>query len=154
MAIYLDHVKDTWIEILSSTSLLPLHVDTITVQHLEGLAPKYSERDRASITDLMRQGALFPSVQDEHIRDQLLENLFRLPCIIPSLWTFFELLKYIQPICEVLRELLGAQMGTTIRSSFMSLYFQPPRLIVQDSETHDREVIKLLSEEEAWSTLR
>ena len=96
--------------------MLPfLAVDAVTVQSLELLSPKYSMIDKGLVIDLMERGKIFPSQHDSEVRKTLLENICEFSGVIPSLWTFFETLKYLEPLCEALRHLLGRQMKRTIR---------------------------------------
>lgn len=124
-------------------------VDAATVQHLELLAPKHSDVDKSLVITLMERGEIFPTQNDRGIREALLENICAFPGVIPSLWSFFETLKYLEPLCEALKQLLGGQMKRTIRSSFMGLFFAPPRNMVQLNETEDVEITATLSQRDA-----
>jgi hypothetical protein len=117
MSLYLDHVAKAWKRILrcGDTLLAFSAVDAVTVKSLELLAPKYSDIDKSLVIDLMERGVIFPSQNERGIRKTLLENICDFPGVIPSLWTFFETLKYLEPLCEALRRLLGEQMKRTIR---------------------------------------
>lgn len=122
MTLYLDHVAKAWKRILRcGDTMLPFSaVDAVTVQSLELLAPKHSMIDKSLVIDLMECGKIFPSQDDSEIRKILLENICEFSGVIPSLWTFFETLKYLEPLCEALRHLLGRQMKRTIQ------YFAKP----------------------------
>jgi hypothetical protein len=81
----------------------------------------------------------------------LLDNICACEGLIPSLWTFFETLKYIEPICEALKQLLGSKMQHTIWLSFMSHYFPQNRNMIQLSEYQEAEIKAPLSREmSAW----
>lgn len=124
-------------------------VDAATVENLESLAPNCSEIDRDLVSVMMRNRNLFPSQHDENIRQDIESNICSFPGIIPSLWTFFETLKYLEPICKVLRKLLGGKVRRTIRASLQGYYFAPEKTVVQFSGTRDVEVTAALSKEEA-----
>jgi hypothetical protein len=151
MTLYLDHVANAWKRILRcGDTMLPFSaVDTITVQSLELLAPKHSEIDKSLVINLMERGDIFSSQNDRGIRKILVENICDFPSVIPSLWTFFETLKYLEPLCEALRQLLGKQMKRTIRSSLTGLFFAPSKNMVQLNETEDVEIKVELSQQEA-----
>ena len=151
MTLYLEYVARSWKEILRCRDrvLPPSVVDAATVKHLELLAPQHSEIDRGFVIDLMERGEIFPSQTDHSIREALLENICAFSGVIPSLWTFFETLKYLEPLCEALRQLLGEQMKRTIRSSLTGLFFAPRKNMVQLNETQDVEIKVALSKHDA-----
>ncbi|KAF1935627.1 hypothetical protein EJ02DRAFT_484202 [Clathrospora elynae] len=149
MTLYLDHITKAWRRILRcGDTMLPFSaVDAVTVQSLELLAPKHSDIDKSLVIDLMERGEIFPSQNDRGIRKTLVENICAFPGVIPSLWTFFETLKYLEPLCEALRQLLGEQMKGTIRSSLKGLFFAPSKNMVQLTETQDVEIKVALSQQ-------
>ncbi|CAN9146467.1 unnamed protein product [Alternaria alternata] len=129
--------------------LPPSTIDAVTVQNLEFLAPRHSDIDKNLVVNLMERGDIFSSQQDRSIRKALLENVCTFPGVIPSLRTFFETLKYLEPLCEALRQLLGEQMKSTIRSSLTGLFFGPNKNMVQLNETEDVEIRIALSQQDA-----
>jgi hypothetical protein len=106
MTLYLNHIANAWKRILRcGDTMLPFSaVDTITVQSLELLAPKHSVIDKSLVIDLMERGEIFPSQNDRGIRKTLVENICDFPSVIPSLWTYFETLKYLEPLCEAVTD--------------------------------------------------
>jgi hypothetical protein len=151
MTLYLDHIANAWKRILRcGDTMLPFSVvDTITIQSLELLAPKHSDIDKSLVIDLMERGEIFSLQNDHGIQKTLVENICDFPSVIPSLWTFFETLKYLEPLCEALRQLLGKQMKRTIRSSLTGLFFAPSKNMVQLNKTEDVEIKFELSQQEA-----
>ncbi|KAF1934756.1 hypothetical protein EJ02DRAFT_489096 [Clathrospora elynae] len=151
MTLYLDHIAKAWKKILRyGDTMLPfLAVDAVTVHSLELLAPKHSDIDKSLVIDLMERGEIFPSQNDCGIRKTLVENICDFPGVIPSLWTFFKTLKYLEPLCKALRQLLGEQMKRTIRSSLTGLFFAPSKNMVQLNETEDVEIKVGLSQQDA-----
>lgn len=151
MIAYLHHIKRAWYGILQagSTTLPPSTVDAATVEKLESLAPNSSEIDRELVSVLMRDGHLFPTQHNEDIRQELENNICGFPGLLPSLRTFFETLKYLEPICEILRKLLGGKVRRTLRASLLGNHFTPEKTVVQSSATRDVELTVPLSKEEA-----
>jgi hypothetical protein len=151
MTLYLDHIAKAWKRILRcGDTMLPFSaIDAVTVQRLELLAPKHSDIDKSLVIDLMERGEIFPSQHDRGVRKTLVENICDSPGVIPSLWTFFETLKYLEPLCEALRHLLGKQMKRTIRSSLAGLFFAPSKNMVQLNETEEVEIKVGLSQQDA-----
>ncbi|CBX95206.1 hypothetical protein LEMA_P023580.1 [Plenodomus lingam JN3] len=148
---YLNHVALTWTTILKyeSTTMSPSIVDAVTVNHLELLAPNHSKIDRDLLLDLMDRQILFPSVIDNQQRRALASNLCATIGLIPSLWTFFEVLKYLEPMCEILKDLIGGKQKRTIHSSLMANYYPPATPMVQISDTTEAEITIPLSKAEA-----
>ncbi|KAH9873409.1 hypothetical protein IAQ61_004032, partial [Plenodomus lingam] len=148
---YLNHVALTWTTILKyeSTTMSPSIVDAVTVSHLELLAPNHSKIDRDLLLDLMDRQILFPSVIDNQQRRALASNLCATIGLIPSLWTFFEVLKYLEPMCEILKDLIGGKQKRTIHSSLMANYYPPATPMVQISDTTEAEITIPLSKAEA-----
>jgi hypothetical protein len=151
MTLYLDYIAKAWKRILRcGDTMLPFSaIDAVTVQRLELLAPKHSDIDKSLVIDLMERGQIFPSQHDHGVRKTLVENICNFPGVIPSLWTFFETLKYLEPLCEALRQLLGSQMKRTIRSSLTGLFFPPSKYMVQLNETEDVEIKVGLNQKDA-----
>jgi hypothetical protein len=122
-------------------TMLPFSaIDAVTVQNLELLAPKHSDIDKSLVINLIERGEIFLSQNDRGIRKTLVENICDFPGVIPLLWTFFETLKYLEPLCEALRQLLGAQIKRTIRLSLTGLFFPSSKNIVQLNKTEDVEI--------------
>ncbi|KAF2650673.1 hypothetical protein K491DRAFT_666825 [Lophiostoma macrostomum CBS 122681] len=138
---YLHHIGKVWNTILKcgDTTLPYSAVDDVTADELEGLCPKYSASDRDYVSGLMQGGVIFPLVVDESLRRALLANICGVSSLIPSLWTFFETLKYLEPVCDILKRLIGNKMKGTIRRSLLGLFFPPERIRMQKSESHDME---------------
>jgi hypothetical protein len=146
---YLKRILHVWTKILTcNTTTLPFSaVDAATVENLESLAPKHSAIDKTLVLDLMDRKILFPSQIEPHVRRELADNICASEGLIPSLWTFFETLKYIEPICEALRKLVGSNMKRTIRSSFMAHYFPPDKRNIQVANFREAKITSEFSQE-------
>lgn len=138
---YLKHIERIWdINLRCGDTILPYSViDDITAEKLEVLCPRHSIRDRDYVVVLMRDRVIFPSVVDEGLRRALLANIASIPSLIPSLWTFFETLKFLEPLCDILRRLIGSKMRGTIRRSLLGCFFPPEKSKVQKSEKYHME---------------
>src|SRR5213080_3450237 len=101
---YLNHIKRIWDIILRCEhTILPYSVvDDITAEKLEGLCPKHSAFDRNYLFDLMKGHVIFPLVENESLRQALLTNITSISSFTPSLWTFSETLKFLEPLCNTL----------------------------------------------------
>lgn len=147
MVLHLQHIAKTWHRILCcETQTLPSSaVDAVTVRSLEFLAPGGSPTDKDLVEDLMARGVLFPSQSNNSVRQSLLKNLCAFSGLIPSLRTFFDMLKYLEPACEILRKLLDDRLKSTIRSSLSGLFFAPSKTYVQASENKHSEILSSIS---------
>lgn len=143
MVCYLKHIKRIWdIMIRCGDTILPYSViDYITAEKLEGLCPRYSASDRDHVFNLMQDRVIFPSVVDESLRQALLANITHISSLIPSLWTFFETLKFLEPLCDILRRLIGSEMKGTIRRSLLGCFFPFEKSRVQKSEKYHVELL-------------
>ncbi|KAK4552385.1 hypothetical protein LTR86_010399 [Recurvomyces mirabilis] len=130
---YLEYISEalTTITCPALEDLLPAAVDAITVHHLQGLSPSKSRADAETVTSLMQRRVIFPTVSDVRTRDRLLRSILDYPDMIPSLFTFFESLKYLEPGAQVLKSLLPPKQKKTIREAFFATYTRPAQLLVQ-----------------------
>lgn len=124
-------------------------VDPVTAAKLELLAPWTSEIDRKSVADMMARNELFPSVVDQNARSKLLQNICEVECLIPTLWTFFENLKYLEPCCDAIKQILGDKLRGTLRRSLMGCYFAPEKVLIQSSEESKVEFTGQITQGEA-----
>jgi hypothetical protein len=115
-------------------------VNAATVQNLKLLAPKHSDINKALVVDLIERREIFPSQNDRGIRKSLVQNICAFPSVIPLLQTFFQTLKYLEPLCKALRQLLGKQIKRTICLSLAGLFFAPSKSIVQLNKAKDVEI--------------
>jgi hypothetical protein len=153
MTSYLHYIARSWKKLLRCGSrALPFSiVDSITVQSLEQLAPKYSSTDKDLVHDLMHRGVLFPLESNAQVRQTLLDNICAFSGLIPSLRVFFNVLKYLEPTCEALKKLLDTRLKSTIRSSLKGLFWAPEQTYVQASEDQYVEVQSYLSKEDRFT---
>lgn len=132
---YLHHIEETWKSILGD--LPPSCVDVETVEKLQSLAPATASHDMNTIQKLMEDKIIFPQIINPDSRDHLLGNIKSISSMIPSLHTFFEGLKYLEPCCEILKSLLHPKLKKSIRQSLFASYSQPDQVLVESSK-HER----------------
>ncbi len=134
---YLRHILAIWNRVLSGAPKSA--VDGPTVRNLELLAPAVSAQDLKIVQDRMASKTAFPTISDQVTRDSIARNLANVSCLIPSLRTFFENLKYLEPCCGILKQLLQPKQKKTIRQAFFASHFRPAQLIIECAE-NDRSV--------------
>ena len=115
-------------------------MDEATVQHLETLAPAHSSDDAKLVRDLMQSGAIFPRILDSDHRTCILQNILSVAHMIPSLYTFFENLKYLEPCAKIMRALLPPKQINSIKLGLAGFYVRPEPMKVQygnkDTRSH------------------
>jgi hypothetical protein len=79
--------------------------DRNTIERLEGLAPRWSSRDRSVIENLFGTGQIFSRVKDPSARAQIMRETLAVDGLILSFRTFFKHVKVLGPIMLRLREL-------------------------------------------------
>lgn len=132
---YLEHIRKVW------HTMIPRDyrefVDERTVHQLELLAPAMSKSDSEKVKSLFRQRQIFSAVTDPSRRDLLQEAIQSQRCLIPSLRTFFENQKYLEPCSNILKILLDDTDRRSLWQSFRANFFQPESLQVQLSNSVD-----------------
>ena len=115
-------------------------VDESTMAQIQLRAPAVSKCDYEFITRKMRSGELFPGINDSVKRTNVLQHLLAIDYLIPSLFTLFRDIRYLEPAAELLKALVPPIQDTTatlrgcLRSHFMCLEANDTTLPVQQSE--------------------
>ncbi|KAF2727576.1 hypothetical protein EJ04DRAFT_451086 [Polyplosphaeria fusca] len=130
---YLSHIKTVWTHIVPDPRLRQ-YVDTPTVLNLELYAPGLSSHDDSCVTKLMDEMRIFPMLHAHSDRASLLRSLKSITCLIPSIRTFFENQKYLEPCSTILRQLLGDSEKRSLWLGFSANYFEPDQLCIQQNE--------------------
>jgi hypothetical protein len=130
---YLNLVHNTWSKIVAGVAQ-PDIVDEQTVCCLETMMPGVSTCDLAYITSQMQARTIFRNLDSPDDRDTILENLGRLKWMIPSLFTFFEGLKYLEPCTKILKDILPRNLKRSIKESLERCYYPPEKLTVEYAE--------------------
>ncbi|KAL9057395.1 MAG: hypothetical protein Q9162_002340 [Coniocarpon cinnabarinum] len=107
-------------------------LDASTVEVLEGLAPQ--SIDFATIKDRFKEGTVFAGVSGAAARQDLLQNLQGVETLTPSLNTFFQNLKYLEPCCAALRCILPRKMRKTICQAFTNAWASCERRVIETKE--------------------
>lgn len=85
------------------------------------------------MSDLIATRAIFAKVTYEGDREILEKNIHSIKMTIPSLYTFFEDMKYLEPCAKVLRALLPPKTKQSTYRGLMSIYIQPRDVLVEHS---------------------
>ncbi len=116
MTNYLQQIHRVWTTILGGSNILAGFLDTRTVNILQGRCPKRAEADLLIIKE--HQAHILPFLSDQPERDRLWERISSLECIIPSIYTFLEDTKYLEPCARVMKELLPLEDKESICQTY------------------------------------
>ena len=96
----------------------------------------------------MQDGILFPAVTDRQQRLGIFRRLSVIPYLIPSLYTFIEDTKHIEPSAKIMKRLLSPRFKGSVRQAFGRLHTDQTQIMEQRSETAFRSLS--LSAEECF----
>ena len=119
---YLNHIRTSWNDIIDQREELQPYVDYQTVELLQSRCPKASAIDKSLVVELMHSGKLFPLILDAELRSRLLRRIQESKHIIPTLHTFLEDTKWLEPCAKVLGRLLPKNHRRTIHRSLINCY--------------------------------
>ncbi|KAH8193872.1 hypothetical protein TruAng_011961 [Truncatella angustata] len=81
-------------------------LDSATIQALELTCPKYSSSDRRKLEYLMESGEILHQFTDDE-KYTIYRNIITIDCVIPSLRSFFQDIKYLSPCAHNFRYAVG-----------------------------------------------
>lgn len=83
------------------------------------------------IRELFANHQVFTTISNQSHRDMILEKVLSVRSLIPSLYTFFEDIKYLEPCAKVMRTLYGKNSKQSIYTSYMGSFFEPAQQLVE-----------------------
>jgi len=128
-------VKTTWEQILEPTGASYFYLDANTVHIIQGRSLLTSSEDYHFIENCMQDGILFPAVTDRQQRLGIFRRLSVIPYLIPSLYTFIEDTKHIEPSAKIMKRLLPPRFKGSVRQAFGRLHTGQTQIMKQRSET-------------------
>ncbi|KAH7065100.1 hypothetical protein B0J12DRAFT_561719 [Macrophomina phaseolina] len=151
---YLQHVRTVWSSILQcgEDQVSAEVVDRLTVERLDLLAPAASERDSKIIENLFRSGEIFGQVSNEAVRGRIKSNLSSVQVLIPTLRSFFENLKYLEPCSLILKRLLDPDDKRSIYRCLKAAYFSPSSQFIEYAEGRVHEYSNKTASEDMWTS--
>ncbi|KIM93529.1 hypothetical protein OIDMADRAFT_35637 [Oidiodendron maius Zn] len=131
----------TWGGILGEQRPSFQHVDQRTVELVQLRVPGVSALDAAFLRGSMQSGHLFPEIRDPTMRAGIEQRLLRIEHPIPSIYTLFKDLRYLEPAAKAVKALLPGLAKQTLRQSLRFISSLPATaatstysLAIQDSE--------------------
>ncbi|MCJ1473162.1 hypothetical protein MMC13_001813 [Lambiella insularis] len=117
---YLKLVYETWHTIVNGDLCVANALDVKTVELLQGKALAFSSADEDAVRENFTRGLIFPTVKNLPERANLLARICSLQHRIPSLHTFLEDTKYLEPCAKIMKSLLPPTFRGSIRKAFKS----------------------------------
>ena len=118
LAHYLRRIRETWLRICGHDSAVHSQLDAQTVKGLEGRCLYLSTEDTACVETLMAKREIFPFVSSQSLRTRIMAELRAINFIIPSLHTFLEDTKYMEPCAQIMKSILPYKFRGTIQQGF------------------------------------
>jgi len=134
MTRYLRQIKKTWTHIVGDSEADQLGLDANTVAILQGRCPSLSLEDRAHIQNRIVAGDVLPAVQIDDERSRIFDRVCSIQHVIPSIHTFLEDTKYLEPGARILKKILPGKCKVSISQDFGALHSGQTRMKVQTSE--------------------
>ena len=119
---YVRHIRVTFLQMFNGDARYFPLIDFRTIQHLQTRCPQLCDNDLDFIKEGMSSWTLFPLITDNSSRLQLQDSLLKISCAIPSLYTFLEDTKWLEPGLCAMRGLLPAGCRESTRLAFSRIY--------------------------------
>lgn len=139
----LTHLREYWSSLVRSNRAKLLKIDVHTIQTLQLLAPGVSTKDRATAKGLVLGGAVFSNFTQTE-RSSIWKKMKKKNDIIPSLYSFFQNMRYLESCADCMKRLVGfRQYRSTVKSAMRGI-FKPAgpangECLIQTSETGFRQ---------------
>jgi hypothetical protein len=131
---YLEHIRAVWNLITLQRADVRECVDIQTVEALQLRAPGVSKADREFISQAMRSGLLFPKLLNSDIRKLVKRSLLRIPCLIRSIKSMHENLKYLGTGAKIIKRLVAGKCKRyTLHRTLQDHWKEPQELLIQSA---------------------
>ncbi|KAF7856811.1 hypothetical protein EAF04_009574 [Stromatinia cepivora] len=101
---YLEHIRQFWHSLFCGEKNALRRVNNVDVKSLELKAPRYSKQDAQVLQGQLLSGQIFSAFNQQE-REAIWGELQSIEYLIPSLFTFFEDLKYLSACANSLKRL-------------------------------------------------
>jgi len=128
-------VKTTWEQILEPTDASYFYLDANIVHIIQGRSLLTFSENYHFIENCMQNEILFPAVTNRQQRLGIFRRLSVIPYLIPSLYTFIEDTKHVEPFAKIMKRLLPSRFKESVRQAFERLHTSQTQIMKQRSET-------------------
>ena len=105
-----------WHRILRGDKAALQKVDQVTVRALELRAPRYSRQDALVLEGQLLSGQIFSAFSRDE-REDIWHELCSIDGLVPSLFTFFEDVKYLNACADCLKRLVKLSRRDTVSNA-------------------------------------
>ncbi|CCD42643.1 hypothetical protein BofuT4_P074450.1 [Botrytis cinerea T4] len=113
---YLEHIRQFWHRIFHGDKNALSRVNNFDVKSLELKAPGYSTHDAQILKGELLSGQIFSNFNQQE-REAIWGELQSIDFLVPSLFTFFEDLKYLSACADSLKRLVKISRRDTVYSA-------------------------------------
>jgi len=135
---YLDHIKQVWHKLLRGDKQALQKVDQVTVKALELKAPKSSGRDAQVLQGQLLSGQIF-GVFSQQDREAIWSELSSIEGLIPTLYSCFEDIKYLQGPADCIKRLIKLSprdtVYTAMEQSFSDVNQVSDQCLLQEADS-------------------
>ncbi|MCJ1349136.1 hypothetical protein MMC31_007372 [Peltigera leucophlebia] len=136
---YLANIKEVWSYLLGGDTHKMSLVDRATVEALELHAPRASSLDYEIITSKLRNRSIFSNFEDSERAEIERNVVLCTDCLIPSLFSFFRDVTYLQSLSNCLKWLTDLPPHATLFSAMSKkLTGEGKDILIQVTETKFR----------------
>ena len=154
MARYLYRIKQIWSYVIGECEEYKYMLDANTVRILQGRCPFRSLKDRAYIEGMWLKGEILPVVSPPDLRKRLFERILAVKHSIPSIYTFLEGVKWLEPGSGILKNILPNKCKGSLSQAFRALHNGQTRFKEQTSAFSFRHKDLLTGSEAEWLSYR
>ena len=122
MARYLHRIKQTWTHIVGDREDHQNKLDANTVRMLQGRCPFRSLSDRTYIETMLLNEELLQGVGSSNLPKTLLQRVMSVEHTIPSIHTFLEGVKWLEPASTTLKSILPTKCTGSLAQAFRALH--------------------------------
>ena len=154
MTRYLCRIKQTWSYIIGDREDHQNKLDATTVYVLQGRCPFWSLDDCAYVEARLLKGDILPGVRSPDLQKMLLVRIMSVEHTIPSIHTFLEGTKWLEPGAAILKGIVPTKCMGSLAQAFRALHNGQTRLKEQTSAFSYRQKDLPIGSETEWFSYR
>ncbi|KAA8642578.1 uncharacterized protein ATNIH1004_011523 [Aspergillus tanneri] len=136
---YLIYVREFWSFLANKNRSQMMRIDAHTVESLQLLAPGVSRKDAKIVRGLVLGGEAFSAFDDSE-RTAIWEKLQRTKVVIPSLFTFFKDIYYLEACAHCVQRLVEvSDCHPTLSTAMRRILRSSEQCLIQTSDTAFRQ---------------
>lgn len=149
----LRQIRSTWAFILGESQTHQRLIDANTIHILQGRCPFRCLRDRTYLHIELRNDNILPGVSPM-VRDAVYQRILMVQHTIPTIYTFLENTKILEPCAKILQGILPSTCKDSLAQAFRSLHNGQTRFKEQISAFTYVDRVMSTGEEVEWFSYR